>query len=126
MLSAGALNLCQAGLPTFKKLLRAHTDSHATSANRHIESLTYLSREHALEWIVMEPQPMLVRGIRVRLAVDDTRLSDCVVSVFARVLESLFVHYAPANSFVQLLLMSAQNGAELIKGRPLPGEEVLI
>lgn len=126
MLSAGALNLCQAGLPAFKRLLRAHTPSLAAAATRHIDSLTHLSRESALEWVQMAPQPMLVRGIRVRMAVDEALLTDCSVSAFARMLDSVLVHYAPANSFVQLVVMSARNGFELRRGRPLPGAVALL
>jgi type VI secretion system protein ImpG len=126
MLSAGALTMCQSGLPAFKQLLQAHVSSHATNATRHIDGLMSLTREAALEWIVMEPQPALVRGLRVCVAVDETKLVDCAVSVLARVLESLFVHHAPASNFVQLRLLSAQNGFELFLGRPLPGAEVLI
>ena len=126
MLSAGAMNICQSGLPAFKQLLKAHTSPHSTNALRHIDSLTRLSRESALEWVVMEPQPALVRGIRVRMAVNDTKLIDCAVSVLARVLESLFVNYAPANSFLQLTLISGQNGSELFLGTPLPGGEMLL
>ncbi|MGN6652587.1 type VI secretion system baseplate subunit TssF [Trinickia sp.] len=122
MLSAGALNISQAGLPAFKQLLAAHAPSRSPGA-RHIEGLKHLARESALEWIVMEPQPTLVRGLRIRLGVSETILDDCTVSALGRVLESLFVHYAPANSFMQLVLMSAENWAELFKGRPLPGAE---
>ena len=43
------------------------------------------------------------------------------MSTFARVLESVFLHYEPTNSFVQLIFVSAQNGAELVRGRALPG-----
>lgn len=126
MLSAGPLSICQSGLPAFRQLLKAHVSSHSANATRHIDSLMSLSRESALEWIVMEPQPALVRGIRVRMAVDETKLADCAVSVLGRVLESLFVHYAPANSFVQLRLISARNGFELFLGEPLPGAEMLL
>jgi type VI secretion system protein ImpG len=125
MLSAGALNISQVGLPAFKQLLAAHAPSRSPGA-RHIEALRHLARESALEWIVMEPQPALVRGLRIRLGVSEAMLDDCSVSALARVLESLFVHYAPANSFVQLMVMSAENWAELFKGRPLQGAEVLL
>ena len=80
----------------------------------------------SVQWIVMEPQPALVRGIRVRMAVNDTKLIDCAVSVLARVLETLFVNDAPANSFLQLTLISGQNGSELYRGTPLLGEEALL
>ena len=125
MLSAGALNICQTGLPAFKQLLAAHAPSRSAGA-RHIEGLKSLARESALEWIVMEPQPALVRGLRIRLAVSEAILDDCSVSALGRVLESLFVHYAPANSFVQLAVMSAENWAELYKGQPLKGAEYLL
>ncbi len=121
MLSGGPLNLCQEALPVFKRLLAAHAPSRSTSAKRHIDSLKHLAHEPALEWIVMKPQPRMMRGIRVRVAIDETGLYDCPVSVLARVLESGFVHYAPSNSFVQLVLLSAQNGAELMRGEPLCG-----
>jgi type VI secretion system protein ImpG len=123
MLSAGALTLCQAGLPAFKQLLAAHASSRSNSAIRHADSLKHLARESVLEWIVSDPQPALMRGIRVRLTIDETMLDDCAVSVFARVLESIFVHYAPANSFIQLSLLSAQTGAELIRGQPITGAQ---
>lgn len=126
MLSAGALSLCQSGLPAFKRFLQAHTSSLATNAMRHIDSLTQFSRESALEWVRMTPQPMLVRGVRMRMAVDETLLGDCSVSVLACVFDSIFVHYAPANSFVQLVVVSARNGFELRQGQPLPGAVALL
>jgi len=121
MLSAGPLSICEAGLPAFKALLTAHAPSQSVRAKRNIESLTHLSQESALDWVVREPQPGLMRGMRVRLAVDEVLLADCAMSVFARVLETVFAHYAPVNSFVQLVFISAQNGAELVTGNLLPG-----
>lgn len=126
MLSAGPLSICEAGLPAFKALLTAHAPSQSARAKRHIESLIHLSHENALDWVVREPQPSLMRGMRVRLAVDEALLADCAMSVFARVLETVFAHYAPVNSFVQLAFVSAQNGAELVRGKPLPGAIELV
>jgi hypothetical protein len=34
--------------------------------------------------------------------------------------------YASANSFIQLVLMSARNGADLFHGKPIPGVAALI
>jgi type VI secretion system protein ImpG len=126
MLSAGALTLCEAGLPAFKRLLAAHASSRSNGAIRHADSLKQLARESVLEWIVSDPQPALMRGIRVRLTVDETMLGDCAISVFTGVLETLFVHYAPANSFIQLSLTSAQTGAELVRGQPITGAQPLL
>jgi type VI secretion system protein ImpG len=88
--------------------------------------MMHLARESAHEWVAMDPQPMLVRGIRVRVAVDESQLGDCVVSAFARALEAILRHFAPVNGFVQLVLISGRSGAQLIEGRPLPGALELV
>jgi type VI secretion system protein ImpG len=126
MLSAGALTLCQAGLPAFKRLLAAHAPTRASGAMRQADSLKHLARESVLEWVVGDPQPCMMRGIRVSVTVDETMLADCAVAIFARVLESLFVHYAPANSFIQLSVISAQSGAQLMRGQPVRGAQPLL
>ena len=126
MLSPNPVGLSQAGLPAFKRLLAAHVPSRSSSAMRHIEALTHLARESVLDWVLMEPQPMLVRGLRVRMVVDETALTDCAVCVFARVLECMLKRYASVNSFIQLVLISARNGADLFRGKPLPGAVALM
>lgn len=126
MLPSNSLCLSQAGLPALKRLLEAFAPSRCASASRQIASLKYLAGETALEWMPMDPQPMLVRGMRVRLAIDETLLDDRAISTFGRVLEPIFLHYAPASSFVQLVLISAQNGAEIMRGQPLPGAAPLL
>lgn len=126
MMSAHDLSLSQAGLPALKKLMTAHVSARSSIAVRHIDSMMHLARESAHEWVAMDPQPMLVRGIRVRVAVDENQLGDCVISSFARALEAILRHFAPVNSFVQLLLISGRSGAQLIKGRPLPGALELV
>jgi type VI secretion system protein ImpG len=88
--------------------------------------MMHVARESAHEWVSMDPQPMLVRGIRVRVAVDENQLGDCVIASFARVLETILRHFAPVNSFVQLVLVSGRSGAQLIEGRPLPGALELV
>ncbi|WGS53054.1 type VI secretion system baseplate subunit TssF [Paraburkholderia sp. D15] len=74
----------------------------------------------------MKPSPMIVRGIRVRLTIDEAAFSGHAIDTFLRVLESIFVRYAPINGFAQLVLISRQNGAELARGRQLPGQTPMI
>ena len=126
MLASGPITLDQAGLPALKALLAQHARPHAVDSLRHIDGLVGLKREKALEWVVMEPQPMFVRGLRVRLTVDENALGDCSLSVLASILECVFSRYATTASFVQLALMSAQNGAELVRGQPVHGMSPII
>ena len=126
MLSSHPAGLSQAGLPAFKRLLAAHLPSRLSSAMRHIDALTHLTRESVLDWVVMQPQPMLVRGLRVRMAVDESALTDCAICLFAHVLECMLKRYASANSFIQLVLISARDGVDLFRGKPIPGAAALI
>lgn len=123
MLSASAFSLGQSGLPALKELLSHHVvpGSHPQLAARHIDAIIGLARESAMEWIVEKPLSRMVRGLRVRLTVDESALVGCSISTFVRVLESVFVRYAPAYSFVQLVLVSAHSGVELARGRLLWG-----
>lgn len=125
-LAAGPFSLDRNGLPSLKALLEGHIPPGALSASGQINAIVGLSRETAMEWIVEKPQSRMARGLRVRLVIDETAFADAAIVVFARVLESVFVRYAPAHSFVQLVLVSANNGSELARGQLLPGAVPLI
>lgn len=120
-LAAGPFSLDRNGLPSLKALLEAHIPPGAHSASGQINAIVGLSRETAMEWIVEKPQSRMARGLRVRLVIDETAFVDAAIVGLARVLESVFVRYAPAHSFVQLVLVSANNGSELARGQLLPG-----
>lgn len=126
MLASGPITLDQAGLPALKASLAQHIRPHAADGLRHIDGLVGLRREKALEWVVMEPQPMFVRGLRVQLTVDEDALGDCSLSVLAGILEGVFARHTPTTSFVQLMLVSAKNGAEVVRGRSVPGTSPVI
>ncbi|QBR01030.1 type VI secretion system baseplate subunit TssF [Paraburkholderia pallida] len=126
MLSPSTFSLNQAGLPALKELLSGHVPQVSQPAARHIDAIVGLASETAMEWIVEEPLSRLERGLRVRLSIDDSVLSGYALSTFARVLESVFVRYAPENSFAQLVLVSAHNGSELARGQLLRGTSALV
>lgn len=120
-LSAGPFSLDQKGLPALKALLEGLVPSADQGAVGQIDAIVSLAREAAMEWIVEKPQSRMARGLRIRLAVNESALVGVPIVVFASVLESVFVRYAPANSFVQLVLLSANNGSQLARGKLQPG-----
>lgn len=125
-LAAGPFSLDRSGLPSLKALLEGHVPAGAQGSAQHINAILGISRETAMEWIVEKPQSRMARGLRVRLVIDETALAGVPVVVLARVLESVFVRYAPAHSFVQLVLVSANDGCELVRGQLLPGAVPLL
>ncbi|TDG02106.1 type VI secretion system baseplate subunit TssF [Paraburkholderia guartelaensis] len=126
LLSPGTFSLNQAGLPALKELLSGHVPKDSQPAARHIDAIVGLAGEPVMEWVIAPPQSQLERGLRIRLVVDDVALAGYALSTFTRVLESVFVRYAPAHSFVQVVLISANNGAELTRSRLLRGTTPLI
>ncbi|MFX1676080.1 type VI secretion system baseplate subunit TssF [Paraburkholderia sp. A2WS-5] len=126
LLSPGTFTLNQAGLPALKAMLSGHVPHNSPSATTHIDAIVGLASEVAVEWMIEKPQSRLERGLRVRLSVDDAALAGYSLSTFTRVLESVFVRYAPAHSFVQVVLISARNGSELTRGQLLPGTAALV
>jgi type VI secretion system protein ImpG len=125
-LAAGPFSLDRSGLPALKALLEGHIPPGSQGSSVRVDAIIGLSRETAMEWIVEKPQSRMARGLRVRLVIDEAALAGVAIVVFARVLESVFVRYAPAHSFVQLVLVSANNGSELARGQLLPGAVPLL
>ncbi|CAB3809115.1 hypothetical protein LMG28688_06926 [Paraburkholderia caffeinitolerans] len=125
-LAAGPFSLDESGLPALKALMEAHVPAGPQSGSQQVNAIVGLTHEAATEWVVDKLQSRMVRGLRVRLAVDEGALSGVPLAVYARVLESVFIRYAPAHSFVKLIIVSANNGAEMARGQLLPGEAPLI
>lgn len=127
MLSAGPFSLDRAGVPALKELLSAHLPAAGSAKGKQlIDSIVGLSRQSVMEWVVEKPQSRLVRGLRVRLVVDDQLASGHALAIFARVLESVFERFASQNGFVQLAVISGSTGAELHIGETLAGAVPLI
>ncbi|WP_321948001.1 type VI secretion system baseplate subunit TssF [Burkholderia cenocepacia] len=53
-------------------------------------------------------------------------LRDVALHVLARTLDTLFAPYAPTNSYVELVICSAQTGRELQRCAARPGTRPLI
>jgi type VI secretion system protein ImpG len=120
-LSAGPFSLDRTGLPALKALLESHIPPGSQELGVQVDAIVGLSRETTVEWMIEQPQSRMARGLRVQLIIDDTALSGTSIAVLTRVLESIFVRYAPAQSFVQLVLVSAISGLEVARGQLLPG-----
>ncbi len=70
--------------------------------------------------------PSFVRGIEIMLSFDETASREVSLVVFTKLLERFFAPYAPMNSYVQLVVRSAQTGQELTRGAATSGAQPLI
>lgn len=126
-LSPHPVDLTQSGLSTLKAFLRLHAPRSSMVAQRCIDALTGLGHQPTIRWMSLNSQfPSFVRGIEITLSFDEAALRDVTLSVFARTLDRFFRPYAPTNSYVQLVIRSAQTGNELLRCAAQPGVRPLV
>lgn len=126
-MSLHPFDLTQTGLKAFKDFLRLHAPRASIVAQRSIDAITGLDYEPAIRWMPLDNQfPSFVRGVEVVVSLDDTMLRDVALHVLARTLDTLFAPYAPTNSYVELVICSAQTGRELRRCAARPGTRPLI
>ena len=113
------IRLGQEGLPELKQMLHQFATLSPRQA-RQIDGMTALDRRSVMTMMKRAPQPAMVRGLEIALKIDEQLFAENSIAVFAAVMECLFASYAPANSFVQLVVAST-HGAVLWRGEPVRG-----
>nr|WP_241014816.1 type VI secretion system baseplate subunit TssF [Burkholderia sp. Ac-20379] len=113
------------GLAELKRLFRHHAGLSAASAAQ-ADGLVALEHRARRLWIGRPPCPALVRGLEVRLTVDEPAFIGSSVSLFAEVMDRFFADYVSTNGFVQFVLLSKQTGAELKRCAPRQGAQWLV
>ena len=119
------LQLSKTGLEAFKQLFRQFATLSQSQAP-HIDGIVSLGYRPTMQWITMEPSPAFVRGIEITAVVDEHAFASSSLHVFAGVMDRFFAPYAPANSFVQVVLVSKSVGAEIWRCPPREGAAPLI
>jgi type VI secretion system protein ImpG len=66
-----------------------------------------------------------VRGMEIRIRVDESHYAGIGLFMFAQILDHFFGLYVHTNSFTQLIIVSNQTGQELIKCPTRNGESIL-
>ncbi|MDR6496293.1 type VI secretion system protein ImpG [Paraburkholderia terricola] len=113
------------GLEELKRLFRYYS-SLSAAPSRQIDGLSFLNHRSSMQWIDRPPSPSFVRGLEITLTVDEQAFGGSSLSVFANVMDRFFANYASVNSFVQLILLSKNTGAELKRCASRQGLQPLI
>ncbi|MFG6447105.1 type VI secretion system baseplate subunit TssF [Roseateles sp. BYS180W] len=125
-LSLNHLSLTQGGIEAIKELLRLYDLPGSASNRRVIDALCGVEYVSASTWLSGEPFPAFVRGMEVRLTVDETHFAGIGLRLFAQVLNQFLGLYVTLNSFVQLKVVSERSGQELMAFEPRSGEGALL
>nr|WKF59094.1 hypothetical protein HUO10_003603 [Paraburkholderia busanensis] len=106
------ITLGPSGLAALKYLLHQHAGTLSTTS-RHIDGIIALDCQPVMRRMPVKPFPAFVRGIEIALTIDETAFIASSVATFSDVMDRVFAAFAHVNSFVELVFISKNTGAEL-------------
>ncbi|RJG09477.1 type VI secretion system baseplate subunit TssF [Massilia cavernae] len=125
-LSLNHLSLAEGGLDAFREMLALYDLPRSPSSQRQIGGIAAISHKAANAWLPGNPFACLVRGVEVRLAIDEEAFVGSGIHAFAHIIERFLGLYVHANSFTQLVVVSDKTGEELLKCTPRSGDLSLL
>ncbi|KIF82525.1 type VI secretion system baseplate subunit TssF [Noviherbaspirillum autotrophicum] len=124
-LSLNHLSLSGQGVDAIREILTLYDITRSSANSRQITGIAAIENRATTARVAGNPFPVFVRGLEIRVTVDESHYAGIGLFMFAQVLDYFFGLYAHANSFVQTLLVSKQTGQELLKCQPRNGESIL-
>lgn len=121
-LSLNHLSLMRGGLEAFQEMLTLYDQSNSPISQRQISAIAAIDHKATTAWLPGNPFASLVRGIEVKLTVDEEGFVGSGLHAFASVIDRFMGLYVHANSFSQLTVISKRTGEELLKCRPRSGD----
>lgn len=125
-LSLNHLSLADGGVEAFREMLAMYDLPRSPASQRQIGGIAQVSHKPANAWLPGNPFACLVRGMEVRLTVDEEAFVGSGIHAFAHVIECFLGLYVHANSFTQLVIVSSKTGEELLKCSPRSGDLSLL
>jgi type VI secretion system protein ImpG len=125
-LSLNHLSLADGGLDAFREMLALYDLPRSPSSQRQISGIAAIDQKAASAWLPGNPFACLVRGVEVRLTIDEEAFVGSGIHAFAHIIERFLALYVHANSFTQLVVVSNKTGEELFKCTPRSGDSSLL
>ncbi|MEC5164098.1 MULTISPECIES: type VI secretion system baseplate subunit TssF [unclassified Janthinobacterium] len=125
-LALNHLSLAGSGLEAFQEMLTLYDLPRSATSQRQIGGIAAISHQAANAWLPGNPFACLVRGIEVRLSIDEEAFVGSGIHAFAHIVERFLGLYVHANSFTRLLVVSKKTGEELLRCTPRSGDLSLV
>ncbi|RKP50975.1 type VI secretion system baseplate subunit TssF [Trinickia fusca] len=124
-LALNHVSLAEQGLAALKEILVLYDLRRSAVSARHIEGLVGIEQRGAVQWLPGQPFATFVRGMEIRVTVDEANFVGTSLASFVRVLDTFFGLYVHLNSFVQLVAVSKRTGEEIMRCKPRSAESML-
>jgi len=125
-LSLNHLSLTDGGIDAFREMLTLYDLPRSPASQRQIGGILSVAHKAATAWLAGNPFACLVRGLEVRLTIDEEAFVGSGIHAFAHIVERFLGLYVHANSFTQLVIVSNKNGEELLRCTPRSGDLSLL
>jgi type VI secretion system protein ImpG len=125
-LSLNHLSISAGGVEAFREMLALYDLPRSPSSQRQIGGITAIEQSATTAWLAGNPFNCLVRGVQVRLAIDEEAFIGSGIHAFTHIVERFLALYVHANSFTQLVIVSAKTGEELFTCTPKSGDLSLL
>ncbi|TFW31009.1 type VI secretion system baseplate subunit TssF [Massilia horti] len=125
-LSLNHLSLTGGGVDAFREMLALYDLPRSPASQRQISGIAAIAQIPATAWLPGNPFACLVRGVEVRLTIEEEAFVGSGIHAFAYVIEQFLALYVHANSFTQLVLVSSKTGEEILKCAPKSGNLSLL
>jgi len=124
-LSLNQLSLTGSGLSALKEMLRLYDLSGSLVSGRQIDGMVALEQRPDTAWMSGRQFASIVRGLDIRLTINEAHFVGTSVATFAQVMDHFFALYVHANSFTRLTLVSSESGEEIVRCPARSGESIL-
>ena len=124
-LSLNHLSLTGNGLTAFQEMLALYDLPRTAASRRQIEGVLGIEQSDKTVWMAGKPFACFVRGLEVRITVDESSFVGSGLDVFVRCIDRFLGLYVSLNSFIQLVVVSNRTGEELIRCAPRNGDSIL-
>jgi len=124
-LSLNQLSLTGSGLSALKEMLRLYDLSGSSVSARQIDGIVALEQHPVTTWMSGKHFASVVRGLEVRLTINEGHFVGTGIGAFAQVMDHFFALYVHANSFTRLVLVSSDSGEEIVRCPARSGESIL-
>lgn len=125
-LALNHLSISAGGVEAFREMLALYDLPRSPSSQRQIGGVQAIEQQATSAWLAGNPFNCLVRGVQVRLSIDEEAFIGSGLHAFAHIVERFLALYVHANSFTQLVIVSAKTGEELFTCQPKSGDLSLL
>jgi type VI secretion system protein ImpG len=125
-LSLNHLSLTADGVDAFREMLALYDLPRSASSQRQIGGIIGIEQKAASAWLPGNPFTCLVRGVEVRLTIDEEAFIGSGIHAFAHLVERFLALYVHANSFTKLTIVSHKTGEDLFTCSPRSGDLSLL